>query len=56
MAAKLVSLVGHQFGFLTVESYAGFTERRKSKWNCEFRCGRMKVIVGYGLTTGVTRS
>jgi hypothetical protein len=32
MAAKFINLVGQTFGWLTVKSHAGFTERRQSKW------------------------
>ena len=53
----LVDLTSMQFGFLRVDSRAESTDRRQARWNCTcLRCGRTKVVLGYSLTTGATRT
>jgi hypothetical protein len=53
----LVDLTNMRFGFLRVDSRAESTDRRQARWHCTcLRCGRTKVILGYSLTTGATRT
>lgn len=53
------SMIGRKFSRLTVLEYAGFGDNpfaRQSKWRCVCDCGQERVVYGYALTCGHTRS
>ena len=54
---SLVDLTGKKFGRLTVikRSYSN-REKRRAKWLCKCDCGKEKIIRGYSLRSGHTRS
>jgi hypothetical protein len=56
MAAKFISLVGHQFGLLQVVEHVGFNDHRQAVYRCQCGCGEIKIIRGSDLTEGKTRS
>lgn len=51
-----VSLVGEQFGRLTVVAYEGTDKHQKSTWLCSCVCGSKKIIGGAALRSGKTKS
>lgn len=52
------SMIGSKFTRLTVLEYAGIGDEfsRQSKWLCVCDCGQERVVYGYALTSGHTRS
>lgn len=58
MNADTTSLIGKQFGRLTVTDFAGFSEegRRETLWLCKCDCGTVKTIRRRGLMCGRTNS
>jgi len=53
--AERLELEGKKFGRLTVISRAE-NKRSNTAWNCICECGNEKVIVGYSLTSGKSKS
>lgn len=49
-------LTNKRFGKLLVTSRAENDKYGNSRWNCTCDCGNKKTIVGYCLTTGITKS
>lgn len=52
----MTETVGRRFGRLTVVEEAGRTKDRKDKWLCRCDCGKTKIVLGYSLRSGTTRS
>lgn len=50
-----IDLSGMKFGRLTVLEFA-FNKSRRSYWKCKCECGNHKIIEGYKLKTGHTKS
>lgn len=48
--------IGTRFGLLTVLSYAGIGRSHNATWTCKCDCGTIKVVFGYCLRKGLTRS
>lgn len=55
--SKLINLTGQKYGRLTVikRSFPN-SERRKARWLCKCECGKEKVVDGYHLREGHTKS
>jgi len=58
---RIKSLVGQQFGRLTVLEYAGFdlsgnTRRKRHRWRCICSCGNEHIVRGESLRQGHTKS
>lgn len=49
-------LVGQKFGRLTVIAFAGKNKRGQSLWSVRCECHQEKVVIGYSLRTGGTKS
>lgn len=56
MARKLENLQNKTFGYLTVESYAGFDKAKNSIWNCKCKCGNLCIVKNHNLKRGSTNS
>ena len=52
----LIDLTGQTFGWLRVESHAGFNENRQSLYRVVCLCGETKTVCGSDLTEGKTRT
>jgi len=52
------SMIGRKFTRLTVLEYAGAGVQvaRQPQWRCVCDCGQERVVYGYALTSGHTRS
>lgn len=48
-------MIGRRFGRLTVASSVE-SHKKYSSWNCQCDCGESKVVIGFKLTSGSTRS
>jgi len=55
MPFKLKDLKGQTFGKLTVIQFDSMIKRH-AHWLCKCECGNEKVVVGYSLTRGMTKS
>lgn len=55
-AYNFVDLTGKKFGKLTVLSYAGKTEHKKSLWLCICSCGNKTTAYGNNLNNGQNKS
>ncbi len=44
------------FGYLTVESRASNNAQQKAQWNCRCKCGAQRVVTGWQLRSGKTKS
>lgn len=53
---KLVDLTGKKYNKLTVISRAKNNKKNQAMWNCICDCGNKKVVMGYYLTSGTTKS
>lgn len=53
---KLLDLTGKTVGRLTVIKFAGFNNTPHSFWLCKCDCGNEKIIRGYSLKSGNTKS
>ena len=53
---KLIDLTGQRFGRLKVIARAENTRQGKPQWLCECDCGNRKIVYGYSLTRGATKS
>jgi len=53
---KLIDLTGEQFGRLVVLRYAGKNNNGRTQWLCKCNCENEKIIVGYHLKSGDTKS
>lgn len=51
-----VDLTGQKFGRLTVLQAAGQTKNGAFRWKCQCTCGQSKVVTGYSLQRGTTKS
>lgn len=49
-------LTGQQFGYWNVKSYAGYNKWNSTTWNCECKCKTTRIITGYTLTHGKSKS
>lgn len=59
MRNNIINLTGIKFGYLTVISIADKPNGLKSRgsyWNCICKCGNHKIVKGYSLTSGHTKS
>lgn len=56
MQGKFTDLTGSKFGRWTVIRYEGINKLHRSMWMCRCECGTEKVIAGYSLTRGGTKS
>lgn len=55
--SRIVNLVGKRFGKLIVIKYLGTRNgSRKSLWECLCDCGNRKIILGYSLKSGDTKT
>ncbi|MEY8517192.1 AP2 domain-containing protein [Lachnospiraceae bacterium 29-84] len=54
--SKRIDLTGQKFERLKVISYAGMNKNRKALWECECKCGNVKIILGESLRLGKTKS
>lgn len=54
--SRRIELVGHTFGELFVESYAGRNKRGKALWKCRCSCGNPTTVVSGDLRSGNTSS
>ena len=53
---KFIDLTGQRFGRLTVISYAGIDNNKKTLWNCVCDCGSDTVVRSNILRRGLTKS
>ena len=53
---KLIDLSGKKFGYLKVIERAENTKHGEASWLCECKCGTKKIIGGYRLRKGITKS
>ena len=53
--SKFIDLSGQKFGRLTVISRAK-SNTRDARWLCKCICGNEKIILGYNLKNGITKS
>jgi len=53
---RFIDLRGQRFGRLLVLLYVGNTMLRSAKWLCKCDCGNEKIINGYSLRNGDTKS
>lgn len=51
-----VDLTGQTFGRLTVIERAESDNRHNHKWLCRCTCGETRSVIGYNLTSGLTKS
>ncbi len=54
--SRFINLTGHQFGKLTVISYAGNSFPYKKFWHCKCECGKKTISLGASLRNGDTKS
>jgi hypothetical protein len=54
--ARIKDRTGHRYGKLVVERYAGLDKHSNALWNCVCDCGGIRVVAGYHLASGHTRS
>jgi len=54
--SKFIDRTGQVFGRLTVVSYAGKNNLRKSTWDCSCECGNKVIVASGSLVTGNTTS
>ena len=52
----MINTVGRRFGRLTVVKEACRSKDRKDRWLCHCDCGNEKIVLGYNLRNGITRS
>jgi hypothetical protein len=53
---RVIDLTGQRFGRLTVLSFVGQDKHRSALWLCRCVCGKEKVVRGYCLRNGDTKS
>lgn len=53
---KKLDLIGKRFGKLLIIKYSGVNKNGKSMWLCRCDCGNKKIILGYRLRSGNTKS
>ena len=54
--AAIRNLLDETFGRWTVISFAGTNKHKDAVWNCVCSCGTEKVVSGYAITSGNSRS
>ncbi|KKN85544.1 hypothetical protein LCGC14_0278670 [marine sediment metagenome] len=54
--SKRLELTGQKFGRLTVIKFSHINENVHGCWKCKCDCGNEKIIVGFRLKSGVTKS
>lgn len=54
--SRLINLIGQKFYRLTVVQRMSDDKRGSSKWLCRCDCGEEKIILGYSLKNGNTKS
>ena len=52
----MIDLIGKRFGKLIVLKWIGKDKWGHSKWLCQCDCGNKIIVLGYGLTSGNTKS
>lgn len=52
---KQENITGKSFGHLTVISYFGIINKM-GYWNCKCDCGKQKIVLGYSLTRGKSKT
>lgn len=53
---RFVDLTGKSFAFLTVIKFVRFNKNHASTWLCKCVCGKEKILMGYLLKNGQTKS
>lgn len=53
---KRLELTGGKYWFWTVVSFHGISDNGHSQWNCLCECGNQKVITGWNLRSGHSKS
>ena len=53
---KFLELSGLRYGRLAIVSYHGKNKSGQSMWNCVCECGSKKVVAGFSMQSGKTRS
>lgn len=56
MSGKVIDLTGRRFGRLTVISHHHKNSYDVSYWLCKCDCGKVKVVRGSAMTTGIVKS
>lgn len=54
--SKVIDLTNQTFNRWTVKSRAQNNKRGESMWNCVCECGKEKIVNGYSLRTGASKS
>jgi hypothetical protein len=54
--ARSLDLLNKRFGYLKVMSHEGSNRFSQSIWKCKCKCGNYKIILGYRLFNGLTKS
>lgn len=54
--SSLKDLVGQRFGRLVVTERVGSDQFKRAMWKCQCDCGKIRVIYGFNLTQGRTKS
>ena len=54
--SKIIDLTGQTFNNWTVMSKAPSNARGEAMWNCRCSCGNIKVVQGYSLRKGLSKS
>ena len=54
--SKIIDLTGQRFNYWTVISRAENNSRGESMWNCLCDCGNEKIVQGYSLRKGLSKS
>jgi len=53
---KIIDLKGCKFNRLEVLEFAGKNKYNRTIWKCKCDCGKIRIVVGYELTGGHTKS
>lgn len=53
---SMKNLTGQKHGRLTIVEYAGQARFKHALWRCQCECGTVKVLLGYTVTNGNTKS
>lgn len=56
MKSERINETGNRYGRLTVLSCKGFDKRGKTLWLCRCDCGNEKIVNGWSLRSGETKS
>ena len=53
---RVIDRTGNRYGRLVVLRYAGSDRKWNALWECQCDCGNIKVVKGYDLVNGTTKS